>query len=274
MLKTADYPYIFVVGNEKGGAGKTTCSMHLICSLLAEGFTVASIDADVRQLSLTSYLDNRKKYIQTHPEENIPLPHHFVLTEHNDKDIEIREKKELEEFESILEKAKQFAQIIVFDTPGSFSHYSRLAHSYADTIITPINDSFIDLDLIAKIDPNTFHVLSPSVYSETVWKQKMVKSQRSGKSIEWVLMRNRLANIDSINKRNMSIALENISKRLGLKIAPGFSERVIFRELFLQGLTLVDLINIKKQKVMTFSHVAARQELRDFLSYIGFSKDV
>lgn len=273
MLKNADYPYIFVVGNEKGGAGKTTCSMHLICSLLGEGFTVASIDADVRQLSLTSYLNNRKKYIETHPEENIPIPYHFVLTENHEREIELREKKELEEFEAILNKAKNLAQIIVFDTPGSFSHYSRLAHSYADTIITPINDSFIDLDLIAKIDPNTLQVLSPSVYSETVWKQKMVKSQRSGKSIEWVLMRNRLANVDSINKRNMSVALENISKRLGLKIAPGFSERVIFRELFLQGLTLVDLVNLKKQRTMTLSHVAARQELRDFLSYIGFSKE-
>jgi chromosome partitioning protein len=107
-----------------------------------------------------------------------------------------------------------------------------------------------------------------------VWKQKMVKLQRTGKSIEWIVMRNRQASVDSINKQNISIALENISKRLGLKIAPGFSERVIFRELFLQGLTLVDLVKSRRDKSFSISHIAARQELKDFLSYIGILKEI
>ena len=57
-------PYIFVIGNEKGGAGKTTCSMHLIAGLLDKGYNVLSIDADVRQQSLTTYINNRTQYNQ------------------------------------------------------------------------------------------------------------------------------------------------------------------------------------------------------------------
>jgi chromosome partitioning protein len=261
--------YVFVIGNEKGGAGKTTCSMHLICSLLDYGFTVASIDADVRQLSLTSYLQNRKAYNIENPDNKVHEPFHFVLKESSLQNIKDKELEEQKLFEDIIKEAGSLAQIIVIDTPGSFSNYSKLAHSYADTVITPINDSFVDLDLIAKINPQDLSVISPSIYSEMVWKQKMVKSQRNGKSIEWILMRNRLANVDSLNKKNIATALQNIANRLAIKIAPGFSERVIFRELFLQGLTLVDLNRSRRDKSFSISHIAARQELRDFLEYIG-----
>jgi chromosome partitioning protein len=268
MSKTK-FPYFFVIGNEKGGAGKTTCAMHLICSLLDSGFTVASIDADVRQLSLTRYLQNRASYNDENPGSKVLQPVHFVLEESKLSNIAEKEDEEQKRFEKIIEEASAQAQIIVIDTPGSFSNYSRIAHSYADTIITPVNDSFIDLDLIAKINPKDFTVVSPSIYSEMVWKQKMVKSQRSGRSIEWIVVKNRLASVDSSNKKNMTKALDNISKRLALKIAPGFSERVIFRELFLQGLTLVDLTKARRDKSFSISHIAARQELRDFINYIG-----
>jgi chromosome partitioning protein len=262
-------PHFFIIGNEKGGAGKTTCAMHLICSLLDQGLTVASIDADVRQLSLTRYLQNRKAYNDDHPSNKVAEPFHFILQESKINNITEKELEEKKQFEDIINEASKVAEVIVIDTPGSYSHYSSIAHSYADTIITPMNDSFIDLDLIAKINPKDYSVVSPSIYSEMVWKQKMVKSQRTGKSIEWIVMRNRLANVDSMNKKNMTLALQNISKRLGIKIAPGFSERVIFRELFLQGLTLVDLTKSRRDKSFSISHIAARQELRDFLNYIG-----
>jgi chromosome partitioning protein len=264
--------HVFVVGNEKGGAGKTTCAMHLICSLLDRGFSVASIDADIRQLSLTRYLQNRRAYNVQNSNRRVAEPTHFALkskTFDSLKDQELQEKQQLED---IINQAKSIAQVVVIDTPGSFSYFARMAHSYADTIITPINDSFIDLDLIAKINPKDFSVEMPSIYSETVWKQKMIKSQREGKSISWILMRNRLASVDSLNKKNMSLALESIAKRFSLKIAPGFSERVIFRELFLQGLTLTDLTKDRRDKSFSISHIAARQELRDFISYIGISE--
>lgn len=261
--------HVFVIGNEKGGAGKTTCAMHLICSMLDRGLSVASIDADIRQLSLTRYLQNRQAYNAQNPGRRVAEPVHFVLTPSILDNVKEQEAQEKQEFEDIINRAKLAGQVVVIDTPGSFSHFARIAHSYADTIITPINDSFIDLDLIAKINPKDFSVVMPSIYSETVWRQKMVKSQREGKSITWILMRNRLASVDSLNKKNMTLALASIAKRFSLKIAPGFSERVIFRELFLQGLTLVDLTKDRRDKSFSISHIAARQELRDFINYIG-----
>ncbi len=265
-------PYFFVIGNEKGGAGKTTCCMHLICALLEQGFKVASIDADVRQQSLSRYLQNRTDYNKANPENQVLEPKHFILQEDKSDNVSQKEQQEIVMFENIINAIGTNFDIVVIDTPGSFSHYSRLAHSHADTVITPMNDSFIDLDLIARINPADFSVICPSIYSEMVWKQKMVKMQKSGKPIEWIVMRNRLTSVESTNKRNMSTALANISSRLGLKVAPGFSERVIFRELFLQGLTLVDLNKSRRDKSFSISHIAARQELRDFLNYIGILK--
>jgi chromosome partitioning protein len=262
-------PYVFVIGNEKGGAGKTTCSMHLIIGLLDRGFKVASIDADSRQHSLTSYLNNREAYNKKNPEHQVLMPLHFHL---NESKLEIVTEKDLEEklqFEHIFKKAQEYADYIVIDTPGSYTNFSRIAHCHADKVVTPINDSFVDLDVIAKIQGDQLDVNRPSIYSQMLWEQKMERASKDGKSIEWVLVRNRLSNIDAQNKRNVSEALNKLSKRVSFKIAPGFSERVIFRELFPHGLTLLDLTRANYTKSLSLSHVAARQELRDFINCLG-----
>jgi chromosome partitioning protein len=100
-----------------------------------------------------------------------------------------------------------------------------------------------------------------------VWEQKKQRAQRDGGSIDWIVMRNRLATLDARNKRRVGGLIEQLAKRIGFRLAPGFSERVIFRELFLKGLTLLDLAESGTE--MTFSHVAARQELRGLLDTIG-----
>ena len=158
---------------------------------------------------------------------------------------------------------------MIIDTPGSYTHLSRFAHSYADTVITPVNDSFLDLDVMAKIDGETFDILKPSIYSQMIWEQKMERASRDKGSIDWVVLRNRLANLDAHNKRNVNDTLEKLSKRISFRIVPGFSERVIFRELFPHGLTLLDLKVANYNKAFSISHVAARQELRSFLDALG-----
>ncbi|MGC0371438.1 MAG: hypothetical protein DGJ47_000127 [Rickettsiaceae bacterium] len=262
-------PYIFVIGNEKGGAGKTTCSMHLIVSLLDKGYRVASVDTDSRQQSLTSYINNRKKYNQQNSDKRVPVSLHFVTQEVVGDEEKEKKRIEQEKFEQIIDVAKKQADYIVVDTPGSYSNYSRLAHSYADTIITPVNDSFIDLDVMAKIDHNKAEMSMPSIYSQMIWDQKMQRAERDGGSINWFVMRNRLSNLDAVNKRKVSDALAKLSKRISFNISPGFSERVIFRELFPVGLTLLDLKRANFDKSFSLSHIAARQELRDFLECIG-----
>lgn len=262
-------PLIIVLGNEKGGAGKTTFSMHLIVGLIDRGYKIASIDTDSRQKSLTSYVENRKKYNQNNQDKRVGMPLHFHMQESTKKLIMEKEKEEHDLFNQVLEQAKNHADIVVIDTPGSHTNLSRIAHSYADKVITPINDSFIDLDVMAKIDGDKLDMDRPSIYSDMLWEQKMQRAARDQGSIEWIVVRNRLSNLDAVNKRNINDALQKMSKRMGFTLAPGLSERVIFRELFPYGLTLLDLHNANFHKSFSLSHVAARQELRDFLNSLG-----
>lgn len=271
-MKQNDLPNIFVIGNEKGGAGKTTFCMHLITGLMDKGYKVVSIDTDSRQRSLTNYIENREVYNQKNPHHKVPMPMHFHMDASKENSIEEREISEKQRFGQILEQVKAEANYIIIDTPGSHSYLSKLAHSYADTIITPINDSFLDFDVMAKVNPDNLAIVSPSIYSQMIWEQKMQRATRDQGSIEWVVVRNRLSNLDAQNKRNVNLALEQLAKRISFKIAPGFSERVIFRELFLQGLTLIDLTKANYDKVFSISHVAARQELRDFFDCLGISE--
>ena len=256
--------YVIIVGNEKGGSGKTTTSMHLITALLRLGFKVGSVDVDPRQRSLTNYIENRK---QTMAEQKVklPMPDHICVERGNSGVAQEAQEQERERFEVAMERLLPANDFIVMDGPGNDTFLSRLAHSYADLVITPINDSFIDLDVLGKVDGSTLKVLKPSIYSEMIWEQKMKRAKRDGGSIEWIVMRNRLSNIDARNKRYMTQALQELSRRIGFRLAAGFSERVIFRELFLQGLTVLDVMDTSSNVRVSLSHVAARQEVRDLL---------
>lgn len=265
-------PYVFVLGNEKGGAGKTTCSMHLVVGLLEEGFKVATIDVDCRQHSLTTYITNRKQYSDKHPGLGISMPHHFLLKESTKNNKDEKEAEEKEWFDTVFAKAKSVADVIVIDTPGSQTYLSRLAHSHADSIITPINDSFVDLDVLAKVSADKLDVTAPSIYSQLIWEQKMLKAQRSQGTIEWVILRNRLSHIDAVNKRRVGDVLEKFAKRFGARLLSGLSERVIYRELFLDGLTLHDLSKDTPEHGLKISHLAARQELRELFDAININQ--
>jgi chromosome partitioning protein len=79
------------------------------------------------------------------------------------------------------------------------------------------------------------------------------------------VVRNRLGAQQMHNKRKVGEALDQLSKRIGFRVAPGFNERVIFRELFPRGLTLLDLRDVGVEQ-LNMSNIAARQELRDLLT--------
>ena len=254
--------HVIVVGNEKGGSGKTTTTMHLITALLRLGFTVGSMDIDSRQRSLTRYIDNRASTIKKNNVE-LPMPDHAVITKslfHNKQEAD---EDEQNRFATELARLLSTQDFVVIDSPGSDAFLSRLAHSFADTVITPINDSFIDLDVLGLVDGETLKIVRPSIYSEMLWEQKLRRNKRDGGSIDWIVMRNRLSNIDARNKRFMTQVLNDLAKRIGFRPAAGFSERVIFREMFLQGVTVLDIMESGSN--ITMSHVAARQEVRELL---------
>lgn len=257
-------PYIIVLGNEKGGTGKSTVSMHVIVSLLRMGFSVGSIDVDARQGTLSRYMENRK--VTSDKMKNpLPLSEHISLlpSQNSLKDEAIQEDQKNLEQAIVHLSSKRF---ILIDTPGSDSPLSRAAHSVADMLLTPLNDSFIDLDMLVRLKSETLDIIRPSTYAEMVWEQKKQRALRGQKSMEWFVLRNRLSSINARNKEQMEDVIQALAKRIGFHYISGFGERVIFRELFLSGLTVLDLEDCKMP--MTLSHVSAKQELRNLIHMI------
>ncbi|EDP61406.1 chromosome partitioning protein [alpha proteobacterium BAL199] len=265
---TAESAHVIVVGCEKGGSGKSTTSMHLIVALLRLGYRVGTIDLDARQWTLTRYLSNRATSVQR-DHMTLPMPRHFFLAPSEKVNREEAQAEDRIRFEAILGKLTRESDYVVVDCAGTDSNLARLAHSFADTLVTPVNDSFIDLDVVAHVDGRTGEILRPSVYAEMVWEQRKVRAKRDGGSIDWIVMRNRLSNLEANNKREMGEVLDKLAKRIGFRQAPGFSERVIFRELFLQGLTMLDVFDQSQRSGNArprMSHVAARQEVRALIN--------
>ncbi|MDA1309162.1 MAG: AAA family ATPase [Proteobacteria bacterium] len=256
---------VIVFGNEKGGSGKSTTAMHVIVGLLRLGFKVGSLDIDSRQWTLTRYLSNRAQTVKREA-LRLPMPQHVFLSR---SDRPMRDEAEAEDkarLEAVLAKLRTQVDYIVVDCPGTDTYLGRLATSYADKLVTPVNDSFIDLDLLANVDGSTVMVQRPSVYSEMVWEQRKIRAKRDGGTIDWVVLRNRLSSINARNKIDMARVMEDLSKRIGFRIAPGFAERVIFRELFLRGLTMLDTFEIGDSGKPKLSHIAARQEVRGLIN--------
>ena len=259
--------HIIVIGNEKGGSGKSTTVMHVAVSLLRLGKRVTVIDLDARQGTISRYFENRRHYAE-HADIDLPMPELLTLRpEDGGGDEEGIEAL----LTGVIEDAAQSADVVVVDTPGSDTLMSRLAHSFADTLITPMNDSFIDLDVLAKVKPQDMSIERPSHYAELVWQQRMMRAKRGAKAADWIVMRNRMGHTESKNKREIERLVSDLAKRVGFRTVPGFSERVIFRELFHQGLTLMDVAEIQGNQALSMSHVAARQEVRALIEAINLS---
>jgi chromosome partitioning protein len=254
--------HVIVVGNQKGGAGKSTVAMHLIVALMRMGRRTGAIDLDVRQRSLTRYIENRGRWIAARGAK-LPAPQIFELCESRQRIMDAAEAEDEASFRAALKRLSETCDFIVVDSPGGDSFLARLAHTCADTLVTPLNDSFVDFDLLGDVDPNNADVVRPSIYSEMVWESRKKKAQAVRTPIDWVVLRNRTATsrIEAKNKQRVGDALKTLSTRIGFRLAPGLSERVIYRELFPQGLTMLDLDAGEGE--MRMAHVAARQELRD-----------
>ena len=230
---------IIVVGNEKGGSGKSTTAIHLIVWLLQHGYSVASLDLDPRQASLTRYLENRKEAI-SQTGRDLALPEHFVAATNISNRVGAAIEEDITGLKQLIGALQRQHDFLVIDTPGFDSDLSRIGHSYADLLVTPVNDSFVDLDLLGRIDGRTGKVVSPSAYSQMVWEGRQERGQRDGGNFEWVVFRNRLSQLPAKNKEQVGKALNKLAKRVGFRMVAGFSERVVFRDLFLSGLTIID----------------------------------
>ncbi|MCC7321229.1 MAG: AAA family ATPase [Rubellimicrobium sp.] len=255
--------HIIVVGNEKGGAGKSTVAMHVATALARMGHRTGALDLDLRQKSLGRYFENRRRFMAEQGLE-LPTPVHVDLPEIDQATLGPGENAMDHRLSAAVAGLEPDVDFILIDCPGSHTRLSQVAHSLADTLITPLNDSFVDFDLLAHVDTDGERILGPSVYAEMVWNARQLRAQAGLPPIDWVVARNRMGAQVMVNKVKMEKALNRLARRIGFRIAPGFTERVIFRELFPRGLTLLDLRDLGVTN-LNISNVAARQELRELI---------
>jgi chromosome partitioning protein len=247
-------PHFIIFANEKGGTGKSTTAVHTAIALAASGHRVAALDLDSRQRTMTRYLENRDATMRRLDKQ---LPHAAY---------EVLEELSEAKLDEAIGRLSADADVIVVDTPGRDDPVARAAILRADTLVTPMNDSFVDLDLIGQVHPENFKVTKPSFYAELIWNSRTQRAKETGRSVDWVVLRNRLQHIESHNLRRVGAALDELARRVGFRVIPGLGERVIYRELFPKGLTLLDLQLLGE---VGMGHITARQELREMIGGLG-----
>jgi len=273
VTRKTDQANVIVCGNEKGGSGKTTTIMHITVALLNAGYRVATLDLDTRQKSFSRYIQNRANYSARRDLE-LSLPNHFVIERGTSDSILKQQESELNALLEIITSIQFEHDFVLIDTPGHDGYLMQMAHAMADKLITPMNDSYVDFDVLGHVDPETGQVETLSHYAKTVRAARRNRRIADNGLLDWVVVRNRLSHIGSRNKESMHNSLNNLAMQLGCRLAEGISERVIFRELFPKGLTALDdldriLANLKGNA----SHLTARQEVRSLISTLKLPMD-
>jgi chromosome partitioning protein len=253
--------HVVVLGNEKGGSGKSTTAMHVAVALMNCGQRVATVDLDSRQKSFTHYVENRRAWAKR-AGLSLRVPTHFCIARGATVRLDENEAIEFSGFIEAVESVEETHDFIVIDTPGSDTYLMRLAHAMADTLITPLNDSFVDFDVLGTVDPTTFVVAGESHYAEMVRESRRNRRLVDGASMDWIVVRNRLSVLGSRNRRLIGDGLRVLGARLGFRSIDGFAEQVIYREFFPRGLTALDSLDEDTLgQRPSRAHVAARQEV-------------
>jgi chromosome partitioning protein len=242
-------------------------------ALLQAGQRVATIDLDSRQRSFSHYIENRRDWAKRARVE-LDLPQHYCVARGAGLRLDEIEAEEFSAFAQAVGEVENTHDFVVIDTPGSDSYLMRLAHSMADTLITPLNDSFLDFDVLGSVDPTTFEVIGVSHYAEMVREARRQRRLVDGGLIDWVVLRNRLSALGSRNKRLVGEGVDQLGRQLGFRAADGFSERVIYREFFPRGLTALDELNEDTLgQRPSLSHVTARDEVQALIEGLKLPVD-
>lgn len=266
-------PHVIVCGNEKGGSGKSTLAVHLAVALIKSGYRVATIDLDGRQRSMSRYLENRAAW-RDRTSTALAIPDHFHVAPSALRDPGNAEGDEITRFTDGIAAFGSRHHYIVIDTPGANTFLNRLAHRIADTLVTPVNDSFVDLDVIGDFDARSNEIRGPSHYAAAVTIARRERAALDGRTLDWVVVRNRLGSFSTRNERRVDGFLRRLAGELDFRLADGISERVIYRELFPFGATVIDELDQSVIGVRpTLSHLAARQEMRRLVSTLNLPTD-
>lgn len=247
---------VIVVGNEKGGAGKSTIAALIATSMLYQGKRVSVIDLDLRQQSLSRLLANRRRWLPA-AGVSAPMPLEYKLAD-DPAQLADNQPAALALLREAVDLAMNNSDILIIDTPGSDTAVSRAAHVQADQVITPMNDSFVDFDVLGLVDPVSLRLLRVSHYARQILRARDMRAKH-GRMLDWVVLRNRLTGTDTNNRQRLDKALTTLASDIGFRIGPSMRERVGYREMFPFGLTLADVA----AKVKPGTTAGARQAARD-----------
>jgi chromosome partitioning protein len=265
--------HVIVLGNEKGGSGKSTTAMHITVGLLKAGQKVATIDLDSRQKTFTHYIDNRRENARR-TGLGLEMPNHYCVARAEGVRVDENEAAEFANFAAAISEVEHAYDFVVIDSPGNDTYPMRLAHSMADTLITPLNDSFLDFDVLGTVDAATFEVTGVSHYAKMVRHARRQRRLVDGGLTDWIVIRNRLAPLASRNKKLVGDCLDRLGLRLGFRRTDGLSERVVFREFFPHGLTaLDDFDGTALGARQNLAHLTARQEVERLIGELKLPID-
>lgn len=251
---------VVVVGNEKGGSGKTTVAVHLAIGLSVRGLSVGSVDLDAHQQSLSRYVNNRRMWCEDNAVD-LAMPEFRLIEPSSQDSRSAAQRHDRQLLSDVLISLGDTCQVVVIDCPAGVGSLARAAHEMADVLVTPLNDSFMDLDPLLQFRPGCYDPLALGGYARMVWEIRDERQQAGRGPFDWIVLRNRLSGLADQNKKDMTRVLEKIAPVMGFHLAPGLGERIIFRRLFHQGLTLFDIDEPKAAIIDNHSQQAARGEL-------------
>jgi chromosome partitioning protein len=272
-IRKPNSAHVIVLGNEKGGSGKSTTAMHVAVALMQADQRVATVDLDSRQATFTHYIGNRRDWAEQ-AQLRLDVPQHYCVARGSGLRFDEIEAQECSSFAEAASTVENTHDFVVIDTPGNDSYLMRLAHSMADTLITPLNDSFVDFDVFGTVDPTTFEVTGLSHYAQLVDEARRQRRLVDGGSIDWVVLRNRLSVLGSHNKRLVGEGIAALSRQLGFRVVDGFAERLVYREFFPRGLTALDQLDtVTLGRRPRASHVTARDEVKALIEALKLPVD-
>jgi len=221
--------HVTVFANEKGGVGKSTFAFHTCMALCNAGFKVAAIDLDHRQQTLNRALENREG---TARRLKIELPRPKNVTLRHQTGASLNQE---------IARIGSDADYILIDAPGHDSPMARLAIAMADTLVTPVNGSFVDLDLLGQFDPVSMKLKRFGNFYKLVQEMREVRDYQGNPPVDWVVTQNRQRKSGTANQSRVKQALNELAPKAGFRLVDGLGERVAYRELFLLGMTVFDL---------------------------------
>jgi chromosome partitioning protein len=250
--------HVIVFANEKGGVGKSTLAFHTALALCDAGKKVAVIDLDAGQATLSGALTNREATCRL-LKIGLPTPRFVALSQPSGASLSQE-----------IARIGSDCQFILIDVAGSDSPIGRRAIAMADTLVTPVNNSFADIALLGHFDAISMKLKRLGRFARLVNGIAEARADRRMPTADWIVLPNRIRRCGSSNESSINLALVKLAKRAGFRLGQGFGDRVAYRELFLFGLTHLDLKRIPNLGRVKAS---AKLEIEQLLSDLRLPED-